>query len=162
MASNYAANLYSNFSRLALICLWICRIEISYGGKAMPVSIECLEDNGILIKGEGLVTGNDLIKANDTLYASTQKIQQISYQLCDFTNVSDVDVSTPDIEITASQDAWASVINPNMLFAVVGSKNVVHVLSGMLEALSYPAEIMYFRTLGEAEQWIRENLKKVK
>ena len=126
----------------------------------MPVKIEYLDDNGILIKGEGVVTGNDLIEANDKVYESTEKIQHISYQLCDFTNVSDVDVSTPDIEITAKQDARASVINPNMLFAVVGDKDVVHVLSDMLEALSYPAEIMYFRKLEEAKQWIRENLQK--
>ena len=51
----------------------------------MPVSIEYLEDNGILIKGLGVVTGNDLIEANDTVYTSTEKIQHISYQLCDFT-----------------------------------------------------------------------------
>ena len=126
----------------------------------MPVSIECFEDHGIIIKGEGVVTGNDLIEANDLLYSTPEKIQQLSYQICDFSNVSEVDVSTPDIETTAGQDARASKINPNMLFAVVGDKDIVHILSDMLEALSYPAEIQFFKTLHEAKAWIQANLQK--
>ena len=78
----------------------------------MPLTYEYLKNGGILIKGEDVITANEIKEVNDKIYNSTENILKIKYQLWDFTNVSKTLVSNADIEVFASQDAAAAKINP--------------------------------------------------
>ena len=128
----------------------------------MPISITYLEDGGIIAKGEGIVTGSEIKEINDTIYESPEKIKKIVYQICDWTNVSDVSISTPEIEAIASQDKQAADINPNMFIALVTKKDFFFGLARMWEAFAYssPIETGIFRKMEDAQQWISEKLQK--
>jgi hypothetical protein len=128
----------------------------------MPMSVAYTGDGGILAIGDGVVTGSDIKQVNDMIYESLEKIRKIVYQVCDFTNVSGVSVSTFEIEQLAIQDKKASEINPNMFVAIVGKEDYLYGLSRMWEALSYdsPLETMVFRKMEDAQQWIEEKLQK--
>ncbi len=129
----------------------------------MPMSFAYLGDGGILIKGEGVVTASDVKGGNDIIYESPEKIKEILYQICDFSNISDVKISGFEIRELAIQDKKAAEINPNMLIALVTGMDFTFGLSRMWEAFSCdsPFESKVFRNMDDAEQWIREKLRKV-
>ena len=122
----------------------------------MPMSVVYLEDGGILATGSGEVTGGDIKEVNDIIYESTEKINKIVYQLCDFTNVSKVSISNAEIKKIAEQDSRASEINPNMLVAIVCEEDYGYGLSRMWEGLTRKQlfETMVFRKKEDAEKWI--------
>ncbi len=124
----------------------------------MPVTVSNLKNGGILLKGEGIVTGVNIREANNIIYASPSKIQNINYQLADYTNVSEFIISNEEVELIADQDKYAAAINPNMFLAVVGEKNLVYGLIRMCEAhIDFsPIETMAFRNIKDAEKWLEE------
>ena len=128
----------------------------------MPMSIDYIGDGGIIIRGEGLITGSEIIEANDIIYESPDKIKKIKYQICDLTNASDYSTSESELRAISNQDKKASEINPKMFIAVVGEKDVIFGLARMWEAFSYdsPLETMVFRKMEDAQQWVREKLHK--
>ncbi len=128
----------------------------------MPVSYTRTEDGGIMVKAKGTITGADLKEFNDRLYASPGDIQKLAYQICDLTNVTEVQASSTDVEDLLLQDTIASKSNPNMLIALVGDKDFVFGLSRMWETLAEdsPFEGKVFRKLEDAQQWIKERLPK--
>ncbi|MBN1831846.1 MAG: hypothetical protein JW896_07015 [Deltaproteobacteria bacterium] len=128
----------------------------------MPLSIKYNEDGGIIVRGEGIVNGNDIKEINDIIYGSPESIEKIAYQLGDFTEVTDISISNSEIEELAIQDKKAAEINPNMFIALVGTKDLIFGLSRMWEAFIYesPFETMVFRKMEDAQQWIKEKLQK--
>lgn len=128
----------------------------------MPISIEYLEDGGVISRVEGSVTGAEIKEANDIIYGSPDKIRKIVYQIADLTNVSDVNFSNSELMALSSQDENASKINPNMYIAIVGKKDVIYGLARVWESFSYnsPFETMVFRKMEDAQQWIRGKLPK--
>jgi hypothetical protein len=128
----------------------------------MPLTHEEIKNGGILVKGEDVVTGNEIGEVNDIIYNSTENILKIKYQLWDLTNVSEILVSNADIEVFASQDAAAAKISPNMIIAIVANSDLIYGLSRMWEAYSYssPFESMVFRNIEDAEKWIDEIMGK--
>lgn len=128
----------------------------------MPLAYEDMKDCGILVKGEGVVTGNEIKEINRKLYDSTEKLLKTRYQLWDLTNVSEVVVSNTDIEIFARQDAAAAKINPNMAIAVVANSDLLYGLSRMWEGHSYssPFKSMVCRDIADAERWIDKTIGK--
>ncbi|MDY6951895.1 MAG: hypothetical protein SWE60_10300 [Thermodesulfobacteriota bacterium] len=128
----------------------------------MPLRIIYTEDGGIIAKGEGIVTGSDIKEINNIIYASPKHIEEIAYQVGDFTDVTDVFISSSEIEELAIEDKEASAVNPNMLIALVGRKDLIYGLSRMWEAFTddSPFETMVFRKMEDAQQWIKEKLQK--
>lgn len=127
----------------------------------MPMKLFYRDDGGVMVTGEGVITGKDIKDLNRQLYESPQKIKDIKYQICDFSQVEGFDLSTQDVRDIAQQDNYASGINPNMIIALVGSKDIAFGLSRMWEffTTSSPLESMVFRKLEPAEKWIKEKLK---
>ena len=128
----------------------------------MPVTYKEIKNAGILVKGKGVVTGNEIKEINDIIYKSAENILKIKYQLVDLTNVSEVIASNEDIEVLATQDAAAAKINSNMIIAIVASSDLIFGLSRMWEAYSYrsPLQSMVFRNIEDAEKWIDEMIQK--
>jgi len=73
----------------------------------MPLSITYIEDGGIIVRGEGLLTGSEIKEVNDIIYESPEKIERLLYQLVDFTDVSDISISNAEVEKLAIQDIRA-------------------------------------------------------
>ena len=90
-----------------------------------------MKNGGILFKGKGFVSGNEIKEINDAIYGSPKNILKIKYQLWDLTNISEILVSNEDIEAFADQDAAAAKINSNMIIAIVASKDIIFGLSRM-------------------------------
>jgi len=128
----------------------------------MSLSITYTEDGGIIVRGEGIVTGSDIKEINDIIYESPENIEKIAYQLGDFRDVTDVFISNSEIEELAIQDKKAYEINPNMFIALVGTKDLIFGLSRMWKAFTNdsPFETMVFRKMEDAQQWIKEKLQK--
>ncbi len=59
----------------------------------MPIKVSYREDGGVDFDGQGLMTGEDVIEANNTIYASEEKIAQLKYQLCDYTKADKFEIS---------------------------------------------------------------------
>ena len=75
--------------------------------------------------------------------------------------MTDIVVTNSEIEAFAIQDKKASEINPNMVIAMVGTKDLVFGLSRVWEAFTHdsPFETMVFRKITEAQQWIKGKLQ---
>jgi hypothetical protein len=124
----------------------------------MPVSVEKLEDGGYLVTGSGAVTGEEIADANDRMYTSPEAIEEIKYQLCDMSGVHDGDVSTDAVRRIVAQDEMAAKHNPGMVMALVANDELVYGLMRMWEGFMSGSamETMVFKSVEEAEQWLRE------
>ncbi|MBN1515076.1 hypothetical protein JXA32_00750 [Candidatus Sumerlaeota bacterium] len=126
----------------------------------MPIHVTYTQDGGLLVTGEGAVSGSDLVEANKKIYASEEKIKQIVYQLVDFSDISELHVILGDVEKIAVQDRAAARVNPDMFIAIVGKRDLVYGLSRMWEAMTEeaPFETKVFRELSDAQEWIQSKL----
>ena len=126
----------------------------------MPMEVQYLTDGGIFLKGTGIVTGSDIMNINYELYATEDKIVNISYQLCDLTNIEDYSITTEEIKTIAKQDIKASALNQKMIIAVVGKQDVIYGLLRMWQTFSSNASIRskVFRSVEDAKKWIEDQL----
>ncbi|SHO53501.1 hypothetical protein [Desulfopila aestuarii] len=124
----------------------------------MPVDITYLSDGGVYLYGSGCLTYSDIVDANNVLYATPDKIKGLAYQLCDYSDVTEVNLTSKEIEKLALQDSKAAMLNPAMLIAVVGNQDLVYGLLRMWEAYatSPSFETNAFRTVEDAKTWISE------
>ncbi len=126
----------------------------------MPIKISYRDDGGVEYEGWGLMTGEDVIDANNKTYANQQKLAQLRYQLCDYTKVDKFEISVAELRRIASQDEKAARQNPGMLVALVSTQDIMFGLARMWEAYAdeAPFETAVFREREEAEAWIQARL----
>ena len=113
------------------------------------------------MKGKGTLAASDVSGVNEVIYETEQKIKNITYQLCDYTEVDDVNISAEEVRMLSAQDVTAAKINPKMIIAVVGEKDLTFGLLRMWEiyADEHPFETHVFRTIEEAKLWISDKLE---
>ena len=121
----------------------------------MPLTYEDTKDGGILVKGKGVISANEIKEINNDLYRSPENILKIKYQLWDLTEVSDALVSNADITFFANQDNAAVEVNPNMIIAIVANSDLIFGLSRMWDVYSNFKHMVY-RDIADAEKWIDE------
>lgn len=128
----------------------------------MPLHITYLEDGGIILTGEGVITGSEIKAVNEKIYKSPEETRKITYQLCNFEEMTDVSVSNTELEDIAMQDQRAFKNHPEMLLALVVKEDFHFGMSRMWEAQASEAkfETMVFRNMEEAQQWIKGKIKK--
>jgi hypothetical protein len=136
----------------------------SYADIIMPIETKYVDGGlGVLLSGHGKVTGKDIISSNNQIFSSKETMIKNRYGLIDFSNITQYEVSTPEVEIIASQDKKASEYIPNAVVAVVAKKDFVFGMSRMWEIIVKNTglhwEIMVFRDREEAEAWIKERTK---
>ncbi len=122
------------------------------------------DDGGVILSWKGLVTGKELIDAFSEIYATDEQIKRIAYQLVNLTKSEEILVTANDLKEVASLDIRASKVNPSMLVAVVGERDIVFGLSRMWEAFvdDAPLKTRVFRTLEDAEDWLKLSLPKTR
>ncbi|MCE0558357.1 MULTISPECIES: hypothetical protein [unclassified Motilimonas] len=124
----------------------------------MPLSIKRLNDGGVIIQATGVINVNDIREIKSTLYTDNHSIKNIHYQILDYSQAQDLDLSHEDIWKMALRDKEALQINPHMLIAVISEKDVIYGLSRMWNAYTEttPLNTGVFRDLANAEEWVMQ------
>lgn len=127
----------------------------------MPIEYSYIENNGILLKGTGIITAADVSMVNKFIYETPQKIKKITYQLCDYTEIEGVNMSSNEVRMLSKEDATAAKINSKMIIAVVGKEDLIFGLLRMWQAYANetPFETSVFRNVEDAKYWIAEKLE---
>lgn len=127
----------------------------------MPVEVSYRDDGGVVLTGQGRLSGEELIEINNAIYASDERIRAISYQLCDFTSVNDFGVTSAEVQYLVVQDSEASKINPGMLIAVVAEQDVAYGMARIWASYNDDPSLgkAVFRELAEAEAWLEDQLR---
>lgn len=69
------------------------------------------ENIGVYCKFTGIVSSNDLMDCNSTIYASP-RFDTLRYQIFDMLNATDIAFTIEDVELAAACDYAASLTNP--------------------------------------------------
>ena len=129
----------------------------------MPIEMKD-SDNGLGL----IVTGRKIIMENEYLDSYKNQLSQdrgnykkYRYSLHDWSEVTDVEVSSDAIGQIAELCRDFATINPNFIVAHVATLDITYGLSRMWEVLSDETnwEIMVFRHRKDAEAWIRQQVK---
>ena len=102
----------------------------------------------------GVVSGEELVEANQEVYAQEQ-FRQVRFQIVDLTQVERFDVSPADMRTLARNDHVASRLNPSVRVAVVATDETVRILSlyyeGQISDTTWDQQV--FDTKSAAEEW---------
>jgi len=100
----------------------------------MPIQINYLDNGtGIEIFASGIVTGEEIIKANKVIY-NEENLYKQRYQIIDRSHCSKYQVFAEEIEVIAEIDDQASGKNPNIIIAVVSSTPIQYGMTEMWRA----------------------------
>ena len=126
----------------------------------MPVTYAYIENGGVLLVGTGTVLAADIIDVNKSIYASPEMVNKIRYQICDYTAVESMKISSDEIITIAEQDNRAAEVNPTMLISVAAKKDLSFGLSRVWEAYTDqgPFRTEVLRTVEDCREWIRSQL----
>jgi hypothetical protein len=133
---------------------------INYG-VVMPISFQKIDDKYIVLNCEGDVSVDDFVKVNEYIYSNVDE-SIARYQIVDLSAVTNIVMSTEDIEKIADQDKNAEKFLGQIAIAVVAVKDFDFGLSRMWEAYTGTSGIdtMVFRDLLTAQKWILRMLEK--
>ncbi|MCE2595837.1 hypothetical protein K6Y31_13575 [Motilimonas cestriensis] len=124
----------------------------------MPLSSKRMNDGGIIITGTDIINFSDVKTIKTALYSDNQNIKNIHYQVFDYRQAIDFDLSHEDIWQIALQDKAALAVNPHLLIAVVCTKDVIYGLSRMWSAYTETAPLNtgVFRDFDAAQEWVMQ------
>ncbi|HBI14219.1 MAG TPA: hypothetical protein DDY20_01655 [Desulfobulbaceae bacterium] len=129
----------------------------------MPYKLSIEENgHGIVITLSGLVKGEEIFRLNEQ-FMSDESYPQWRYQIWDFSNIADIDVTFDQLRSYAIQDSIASRINPNQRIAIIPRKKS----QGGLDSIFHVYEEVWggyesksFRDVDAARQWAQSGQKK--
>ena len=126
----------------------------------MAVQINYLDNGiGIEIIASGIVTGEEIIKAQEEVY-NEENLQKQKYQIIDRTHCTEYQVSSEDIERISDIDNRASEVNSYIIIAVVSSTPLQYGMTRMWQA--YIKEDRFvtkiFVDRKSADEWIKLQL----
>lgn len=131
----------------------------------MPIELKYLDKGrGVEYFVTGVLTGDDIIKANRKLYASKASAS-VQYKIIDRTECTDYHVRADDVRLIAEQEKEAAKNNPRLIIALIAPTKVQFAMSRMLKSYleaavtGYKTEI--FNDRKSAQEWISKQLKKL-
>lgn len=128
----------------------------------MPVENKYTDDGlGFILIGQGIVTGQEILDAIAIRFSSEDKIKKYLYGLADYTGVQEFRVANNEIDVIAQKDIEAARINPDFIFALAASDDLIFGLGRMFEVFVEKSgwAIKVCRTLDEAALWIKNSIK---
>ena len=115
------------------------------------------DKNGVYLKFRGVVNAQDLIDANNYVI-SNKSFDQINYQIFDFLDIDEFDISDNDINILGMMDKSQSEFKSEMKVAMVTKDNeVINILREYnihLEDSSWITDI--FTDIDSARNWAKK------
>lgn len=134
-----------------------------YYSNFMPIEIEVRhEAMGVVYHCRGPMIIEDFFAANKSFLATPEEIRKWRYALIDLSAVESMDINYNDVSRVVTQNAnIAANAVPGVLLAVASPRDHGYGLARMWEALVERVgwETMTFRSLTEAEDWIRRRVK---
>lgn len=126
----------------------------------MTITINYInEGSGIEIIASGCVTGDEIIEAHKEIYSSDNLTKQ-RYQIIDRTECIEYLVSNEDARKIAEIDKAASIVNANIIIAIISKTDlqfgVSRVWQAYLEDSTFVTQV--FRDRIKAENWLKEQL----
>ena len=127
----------------------------------MSMNVTYRDDGGIVVKAEGVLSPREVFELNEKIYASPEDVRKISYQLCDFSGVTDFEGSTQELAFIAKQDKSAAELNPNMLLVLVSGSDLSYGMLRMWQAFTEDSRVesKVCRSMEEAEEWLARRLQ---
>ena len=143
------------------MCRDTMRFITETGRRNVAIEVIYCEDGGVVLRGSGLLTDQELLDANREAYASEAAVRAMRYQICDFLAVERAQLSGATIETIARMDARAAAINPNIPLAVVAEAKLMYGLSRIWGAYAGAAKLesSVFQNMEEAQAWLRERVQ---
>ena len=126
----------------------------------MAIQINYLDNGiGIEIIASGIVTGEEIIKAQEEVY-NEENLQKQKYQIIDRTHCTEYQVSSEDIERISDIDNRASEVNSYIIIAVVSSTPLQYGMTRMWQAYIKEDRFMtkIFSDRKSADEWIKLQL----
>jgi len=126
----------------------------------MAIQINHLDNGiGIEILAAGIVTGEEIIKAQEEIY-NEENLQKQKYQIIDRTHCTEYQVSSEDIERISDIDNRASEVNSYIIIAVVSSTPLQYGMTRMWQAYIKEDRFMtkIFVDRKSADEWIKLQL----
>ena len=113
------------------------------------------EEKGIYWKYSGILTGDDILQSNVSIYGDS-RFDKLRYQLLDMLDVESFDVDTEAMEEVTAMDLGASQTNPNLIVAVVATQVQARRLVELYENTTggAPWETEIFESVEAARAWI--------
>lgn len=128
----------------------------------MSIEIRNLDGGvGNLIFGSGVINDDDyLLALRNHLMQDKTTFAKYRYSLADWTQVKETNVSTEAIRTVAELCKQASLVNSDVVVAVVAKSDLIFGLSRMSQVLMDGTgwEHQVFRNREDAEEWIRVEL----
>ena len=123
----------------------------------MPVSLQHLEDEGVLFNCSGVMTGSETIALNTELVTEITGGRAIRYQVVDLRKVEDFQLSTAEMKILARQDSNLIEQIPTLRIAIVVNDDLTFGMNRMyatyLELSSEEENCRIFTHMPEALNW---------
>jgi hypothetical protein len=115
------------------------------------------EEKGVLGKHSGTVTDQEVIEANDIMYAD-KRFERITYQISDYTEATDIQITPMDAKVIGTLDKTASQWNRERMRIAVVTKDekfipIVKTYFRGFEVTTWECRI--FETLDMAYDWVR-------
>ena len=102
----------------------------------MPVTINILENGtGIEFISSGVVTGKDIIQANQKIYIP-EYLSRLKYKIIDRTTCTDYLVTSEEMRTISNQDIEASKINRNITIILVTPTKLQYGMTRMWQAFT--------------------------
>src|SRR5262245_33250428 len=100
----------------------------------MPIEHHIVNGEYIVFCGTGVVTGAEIIAANEWLYSQLPNDGPARYQLWDFSAATQVVVDITKIQMMAEQDKQAAQVLAQLAVAIVAPEDLIFGLSRMWQA----------------------------
>ena len=130
----------------------------------MPIKLRNLDSGlGVVFIGEGIVTGQEIIRANKNLLSFKENIKISKYCIIDYSETSEYNVSTSEIQIIAAQDKEISKYLPDYIVAIVAKRDLEFGVSRMWQTIAQINDLKWdtkvFKDRNNAEKWIINKVK---
>ncbi len=125
----------------------------------MAIELQYTHDGtGVIFKGRGSVTAEDILWIRQKIYQSDDEIKKIKFFLNDFTD-AEIDISMDeDLLISALQDDEAAELNPHIVVAIVSCQELYNKIAMVWQKiLSYsPWRTFSTKSYFEASSYIKK------
>ena len=125
----------------------------------MPVEIKrCCGGAGVVYIGTGVISGKEVLRANEITYQSAEDIKKTRFHLDDWTEATSTSITLPELRLAVKQDIAAAQMNPDIVVATAGDTDLFFGMARMWEAFvdELPWQTFTTRSLTEAKKWIKD------
>jgi hypothetical protein len=121
----------------------------------MAITIEGINDKGVVLTSSGIVTGAELVQVCGSLV--TEHNSGLQYAVVDLTNMDEVHASRDELLAVADKNKLlAAIAHPRMRVAVAAPHDLAFGLSSMCKAFMSRDtgwQIAVFRSRADANSW---------